>query len=177
MLKFGFQLKVLFPKIFPKSFLLAPGGQAVLIPERRELPTAGRRSTRMNVEEVNSHDSSQSYRFLYDGYLCDSKLSKILYQKIYGGVPAEAEVLGKGLGSGRKMMIKRDMGLVKDEGLKGDDLTIKGTAANSVGIQNRSCKLRIRAVPRPMDRDVKMAGFVAFNADYHVPKPHPPKNN
>ncbi|KAG7944340.1 hypothetical protein I3843_15G095100 [Carya illinoinensis] len=141
-------LKVLFPKIFPKSFLLAPGGQAVLIPERRELPTAGRRSTRMNVEE-----------------------------KIYGGVPAEAEVLGKGLGSGRKMMIKRDMGLVKDEGLKGDDLTIKGTAANSVGIQNRSCKLRIRAVPRPMDRDVKMAGFVAFNADYHVPKPHPPKNN
>ncbi|KAF5468860.1 hypothetical protein F2P56_012973 [Juglans regia] len=97
-------------------------------------------------------------------------------EKIYGGVPAEAEYVGKGLGSGRKMMIKRDMGMVKDEGLKGDDLKIKGSAASYVGIQNVNCKLRIKAVPRPKD-DVKMAGFVAFNADYHVPKPHPPKNN
>ncbi|CAN6578021.1 unnamed protein product [Malus baccata var. baccata] len=24
---------------------------------------------------------------------------------------------------------------------------------------------------------VKIAGFIPFNADYHFPKPHPPKNN
>ncbi|KAF8037489.1 hypothetical protein BT93_B0399 [Corymbia citriodora subsp. variegata] len=34
---------------------------------------------------------------------------------------------------------------------------------------------RIRS-PRRSVR-VKMGGFVAFNADYHVPKPHPPRNN
>lgn len=75
------------------------------------------------------------------------------------------------------MMNKRDMGMVKEEeGLKGDELKIKVTVANSVGVHNVNCKLLVRAVPRSMD-DVKMAGFVAFNADYHVPKPHPPKNN
>lgn len=72
--------------------------------------------------------------------------------------------------------------MIKEEGLKGDDSKIEGSAQYSVGncthgskgILNVSRKLR-KSGPRAMD--VKIAGFEALNADYHVPKPHPPKNN
>lgn len=82
------------------------------------------------------------------------------------------------------MVIKRVLEIVKEEGLKGEDSkNIKGAVVPSVGncnhegkgVLNENCKLRKRG-PKPAV-DVKMAGFVAFNADYHVPRSHPPKNN
>ena len=79
-------------------------------------------------------------------------------------------------------MIKRVLGIVKEEGLKGEDSkNIKGAVPSvgncnheGKGVLNVNSKLRKRG-PKPVD--VKMAGFVAFNADYHVPRSHPPKNN
>uniref|UniRef100_A0A2N9F4J5 BURP domain-containing protein n=1 Tax=Fagus sylvatica TaxID=28930 RepID=A0A2N9F4J5_FAGSY len=101
-------------------------------------------------------------------------------EEIYDGVPVPAEV-GNAKLRGRKMMIKRALGMVKEESLIGDNSKIKGAAHSVVncnhegkGVLNVNCKLRKRG-PKPMG--VKMAGFVAFNADYHVPKSHPPKNN
>ncbi|XP_031287583.1 uncharacterized protein LOC116146317 [Pistacia vera] len=90
------------------------------------------------------------------------------------GVPGVA-VLG-----GRKRMLKR--GLAKEEVLNRED-SISG-AAHSVGNCNRrrkgilnvECKLRKRG-PQPHHKKVKMGGFTAFSADYHVPKSHPPRNN
>lgn len=90
------------------------------------------------------------------------------------GVPGVA-VLG-----GRKRMLKR--GLAKEEVFNRED-SISG-AAHSVGNCNRKrkgiliveCKLRNRS-PQPHHEKVKMGGFTAFSADYHVPKSHPPRNN
>ncbi|KAM3703358.1 hypothetical protein ACJW30_04G090500 [Castanea mollissima] len=111
----------------------------------------------------------------------DRKSPMNVEKETYDGVSAPAEV-GDARLIGRKMMIKRVLGIVKEEGLKGEDSkNIKGAVPSvgncnheGKGVLNENCKLRKRG-PKPMD--VKMAGFVAFNADYHVPRSHPPKNN
>jgi hypothetical protein len=102
----------------------------------------------MNVEEVK-YDSSDHFSTTLSFYIYIVLKVRFDYQEIDGGVPAPAQLVRTRLG-GRKMMIK-------GEGLKGDDSKIEGSAQYSM--------------------DVKIAGFAALNADYHVPKPHPPKNN
>ncbi|KAK2663468.1 hypothetical protein Ddye_002042 [Dipteronia dyeriana] len=92
------------------------------------------------------------------------------------GVPSAAEDESTKLG-GRKMMVK--------EMIKEEDSAIISDAAHSVGycnhqyrrigILNVECKLRNRTGSPSMK--VKMGGFTAFSADYHVPKSHPPRNN
>jgi hypothetical protein len=127
----------------------------------------------MNVEEVK-YDSSDHFSTTLSFYIYIVLKVRFDYQEIDGGVPAPAQLVRTRLG-GRKMMIK-------GEGLKGDDSKIEGSAQYSVGnctdgakgILNVSRKVR-KSGPRAMD--VKIAGFAALNADYHVPKPHPPKNN
>ncbi|KAK0587333.1 hypothetical protein LWI29_021107 [Acer saccharum] len=85
------------------------------------------------------------------------------------GVPSAAEDENSKLG-GRKMIVKE---MIQEE----DSAIISGAAHQyrRKGILNVECKLRNRTTSP--SKKVKMGGFTAFNADYHVPKSHPPKNN
>lgn len=66
---------------------------------------------------------------------------------------------------GRKMMEKRE------EAMKG--LAPKNSGANCF---DGNCKLGARSSStQPVKGERE--GFMAFNADYNVPRPHPPKNN
>lgn len=70
--------------------------------------------------------------------------------------------------------------MVKEVGVDGEEAQISG-AEHFVG----SCNNRGKGIlnvehdktTRPRRLKAKMADFIAFNADYHVPRPHPPKNN
>lgn len=105
-------------------------------------------------------------------------------QVYHDGVPTAAEVEKTKLG-GRKMMVSKKSKRKENmkEGASSEkDSTISGATHSAGhcnrrrrGILNVECKLRNRK-PRT-DRKFKMAGFTAFNADYHVPKSHPPRNN
>ncbi|KAM1477991.1 hypothetical protein TB2_039204 [Malus domestica] len=80
-------------------------------------------------------------------------------KEIYDGVPtAVKEVEGTRI-LGRKMVPERNLGMVREEVLKSNG------------------ERRLRSTSSRGHMKVKIAGFIPFNADYHVPKPHPPKNN
>ncbi|KAM1026343.1 hypothetical protein ACFX2C_039366 [Malus domestica] len=80
-------------------------------------------------------------------------------KEIYDGVPtAVKEVEGTRI-LGRKMVPERNLGMVREEVLKSNG------------------ERRLRSASSRGHVMVKIAGFIPFNADYHVPKPHPPKNN
>lgn len=59
----------------------------------------------------------------------------------------------------RKIVTERNLGMVREELLKinGERRLISTSSRGHVKVQ--------------------IAGFIPFNADYHVPKLHPPKNN
>lgn len=42
---------------------------------------------------------------------------------------------------------------------------------------NLNAKRKFSKRSRHSLRAINMSGFVSWNADYHVPRPHPPKNN
>nr|GMD30377.1 Root meristem growth factor 3 like [Ipomoea batatas] len=122
-----------------------------------------------------------------------SSLRHMEHKEILNGGDDEA---GKGKMEGRKMMVERkDMmskGKKKEEG--GKSLTTSATTTSSNGnCSEYSCtvgnyshkgqgkmmrmqrKLRIiRSTDSIKDNP---GGFMAFNADYHMARPHPPKNN
>ncbi|KAG8639014.1 uncharacterized protein LOC110600157 [Manihot esculenta] len=101
------------------------------------------------------------------------------------GVPAAMAELSDTRLRGRKMKLTR-MGLqekMKEESLNKEDLEFSG-AAHFVGncdhrtgkrILNGKCKRMSGRRSNPL-KD-KRARFTDFSADYHVPRPHPPKNN
>lgn len=101
----------------------------------------------------------------------------------------------KGKMEGRKMMVERkDMSKdkKKEEEDEGKSLTAAAAATSSNGnsseystvgnyshkgqgkMMRMQRKLRIRSTDSNKDNP---GGFMAFNADYHVARPHPPKNN
>ncbi|KAF3437995.1 hypothetical protein FNV43_RR20751 [Rhamnella rubrinervis] len=107
-------------------------------------------------------------------------------KEIYNGVPAMADNdVGKPRIGGRKMRLKRLMGMVEEEGIEGRDSKTSGEPVvngkshrMNKGISEIESKVRhTSSSTRGRGLKVKMSGFIAFNADYHVPKPHPPKNN
>lgn len=114
----------------------------------------------------------------------DHKGNSNCYQEIFGnGVPA-AEVRNTRLG-GRKMMLKRTMGrkmVEADAGCRGAS-QISGAFLVAENSTDHKGKRKLKGESKFSNRSphpvvkVKVGGFVAFNADYHVPKPHPPKNN
>lgn len=71
------------------------------------------------------------------------------------------------------MMIKKLLGSVKEEDRKTIG-SIRNCNTEGKVISKVERKLRNESRRR---LKVNMSGFIAFNADYHVPKPHPPKNN
>ncbi|EXB28902.1 hypothetical protein L484_012661 [Morus notabilis] len=90
-------------------------------------------------------------------------------KETYNGVPTMADV-GNNRHGGRKMMVERVLPMVEEEHFVGDcDIREKG-------ILNVKCNLKSTSTRRRRLK-AKMADFIAFNADYHVPRPHPPKNN
>lgn len=77
---------------------------------------------------------------------------------------------------------------VKEDVLNQEESTIPGAAH----VINGNCKRKRKGSALNVERKlrnrshhnstnghhkVKMAGFAAFSADYHVPKSHPPRNN
>lgn len=88
------------------------------------------------------------------------------------------------------MMSKRSLlgkETMKEEVLNQKELTIPGAAHDAIGNCKRKRKGSILNAERKLrsrshhgtdgHHKVKMAGFAAFSADYHVPKSHPPRNN
>ncbi|KAB1212792.1 hypothetical protein CJ030_MR5G011892 [Morella rubra] len=126
-----------------------------MVTDRRGFPTAGR--SRVNVEQ----------------------------KELSNGVLAAVEV-GE-IPGGRKMATKRAPGGMMKEvaGLKGDDISrIKGVAhylGNCKHVGGRKGTLKANCKPRKLGHappvDVGMAGFAVFSSDYHLSRPHPPKNN
>lgn len=100
-------------------------------------------------------------------------------QEIFGnGVPA-AEVKSTRVG-GRKMMLKAALGkeMVEAESGYGGSHFVGNCNHKGKGMLNVEGKFSNRSPDHGHPAvKVKMGGFIAFNADYHVPKPHPPKNN
>lgn len=56
---------------------------------------------------------------------------------------------------------------------KGLSLTTKRKARCVIG----KCNLKVSKRKNGRSTKVKMSGLVPLNADYYVPRPHPPKNN
>ncbi|KAM1740268.1 hypothetical protein FF2_015466 [Malus domestica] len=80
-------------------------------------------------------------------------------KEIHDGVPAAVEEAEDTRIGGRKMMPERNLGMVKVKVLKSNG------------------ERRLRSASSSGRVKVKLPGFIPFDADYHVPKPHPPKNN
>lgn len=83
--------------------------------------------------------------------------------------------------AGRKMMLNRKEGIDQDRYSRTSGVLVsegngQSHRRNKV-ISKMKSKLRYYKSGRRRGLKVKMSGFIAFNADYHVPKPHPPKNN
>lgn len=113
----------------------------------------------------------------------DPKRNFKCYQEILGNGVLAAEVKNTRPG-GRKMMLTRALGkeMVEGEGGYGEASQISG-AAHFVGNYNHKRRGMLNVEGKFSNRSphpavkVKMGGFIAFNADYHVPRAHPPKNN
>lgn len=86
-------------------------------------------------------------------------INGLFLQKTYNGVPTMADAGSKRHCGGRKMMVERVLPMVEDQEHFVGDCNLKSTSTR---------RRRLKA---------KMTDFRAFNADYHVPRPHPPKNN
>ena len=72
------------------------------------------------------------------------------------------------------MMLKREMVEAEAGGYGGAHFA-GNCKHKGKGMLNVEGKFSNRS-PHPAVK-VRMGGFIAFSADYHVPKPHPPKNN
>ncbi|PON36165.1 hypothetical protein PanWU01x14_330540 [Parasponia andersonii] len=94
-------------------------------------------------------------------------------KEIYYGVPTSPRH-----GGSKMKQLKRLLGmvLVKEEGIDGGDNHTNKNNISGEGILNHVERSR-RITMSPRRLKAKMADFIAFNADYHVPRPHPPKNN
>ncbi|XWS23042.1 hypothetical protein CRYUN_Cryun29cG0087700 [Craigia yunnanensis] len=83
---------------------------------------------------------------------------------------------------GRKMVVLDwQMKKLKDVKMSGTTITttVGGTSkfsspTNSKCGNNLGCE---QTISYSSDHEVDGSGFVAFNADYHAPRNHPPKNN
>lgn len=105
------------------------------------------------------HHSKHSVCVLQIRHLYGSKKKLLRFQEIYDGIPAAVEEVEDTRILGRKMVPERNLGMVRGEVLKSNG------------------ERRLRSTSSRGHVKVKIAGFIPFNADYHVPKPHPPKNN
>lgn len=142
----------------------------------------------MNVEQKvrNMTILIASYRFVSISlFVVPIESCHFAGQELSNGVLAAVEV-GE-IPGGRKMATKRAPGGMMKEvaGLKGDDISrIKGVAhylGNCKHVGGRKGTLKANCRPRKLGHappvDAGMAGFAVFSSDYHLSRPHPPKNN
>ncbi|KAI3736898.1 hypothetical protein L2E82_26886 [Cichorium intybus] len=97
-------------------------------------------------------------------------------------VTASAGTLVNGKIIGRKMLVK----MVKEEHINGEKMVSKKASSSSIAtlrkgghkVTKRSKKIDHNDHDNDHQVEVKMSSaFMALNADYHVPRSHPPKNN
>ncbi|CAK9147892.1 unnamed protein product [Ilex paraguariensis] len=107
----------------------------------------------------------------------------IVGKEIFGAVPTEAEDRNEKL-TGRKMMLKRVLGkeMVTKEVMNNGQASKSSGATHSAGNCGHKEKGKLNVQRKLSDISthnvkIKMDNFMAFNADYNVPRPHPPKNN
>ncbi|WCJ35787.1 hypothetical protein M5689_017021 [Euphorbia peplus] len=102
------------------------------------------------------------------------RLLQVMNKEISGDVSGATmgrEVRNERL-KGRKMMVK------KEEGVKVEERKMSGAGNCEDTIRNQKCKMMsISTRSRNPNLKDKMVDFTAFTADYHLPKPHPPKHN
>lgn len=99
-------------------------------------------------------------------------------QQIYHGVEAVAETdQGASFPSGRKMMSRGVLSKLKVEeaenGANAATLCVVGNCNHGEVLNVKQHKVG----KRRHSTKVNMSGLVPLNADYYVPRPHPPKNN
>ncbi|KAK4350385.1 hypothetical protein RND71_029698 [Anisodus tanguticus] len=106
-------------------------------------------------------------------------------KEVLDGVPAAAELTNGRVG-GRKMMIERTNLKKNMKQLEADSKNSSGASADSVGnlkyhkgqgkLRVMSTKLSGKSSSSHLVK-ANTGSFVALNADYHMARPHPPKNN
>jgi len=94
--------------------------------------------------------------------------------KVYHGVPAVAETDQRTrFLSGRKMMSNEVHSKLKAKGLT---TCVVGNCNNHEEVLKVKQKQH-KVGKRNINGHSSMSGLVPLNADYYVPRPHPPKNN
>lgn len=74
-------------------------------------------------------------------------------------------------------MVKAEVDLNGGQFSKSTTTSSGSSSRNSMNTKNNVGPQRLRNISSRAHRRVKVTTFIPLNADYHVPKPHPPKNN
>ncbi|WMV21667.1 hypothetical protein MTR67_015052 [Solanum verrucosum] len=142
----------------------------------------------LTIKDTIAHTDDQAKQIVHEAeidnirdlrsHLSVKKL-KLKFQEVLDGVPAAAEFSNVKMG-GRKMMIekKEDMKEVK----KAESSGAASASIHSIGnlkYHKGQGKLRKMSGISSKSHSMKAnrGSFVALNADYHMARPHPPKNN
>lgn len=83
------------------------------------------------------------------------------------GAPAVADEEAYGKVGGRKFMMKKETKKAQENSSKEKKDAEEETSKNNSGASKLS----------HMKKKINSSGFMALNADYHMARPHPPKNN
>ncbi|XP_019224991.1 PREDICTED: uncharacterized protein LOC109206608 isoform X1 [Nicotiana attenuata] len=142
----------------------------------------------IKVSIARSQQAKQTFVVVYEaenGFAMELAGSHQSVEKeVLDGVAAAA-VLSTGRMVGRKMMIERRNMKQVEASIKSTEEDSKdsgASATHSVGNLNRKRQGKLRVMSSKMNTShsvskVNTGSFVALNADYHMARPHPPKNN
>ncbi|OMO93658.1 hypothetical protein CCACVL1_06416 [Corchorus capsularis] len=118
--------------------------------------------------------------FLLILLLCTAWIS--IGQAIQGGIPVSSDLAVTSAATNNKRMVIINRKLLKGfmKGAAEGSYTSKFSSINSkCGNKNLAaggCEQSVTHFSNEVE-DHDQSGFVAFNADYHAPRHHPPKNN
>lgn len=100
------------------------------------------------------------------------------------GIPSAKEVKEHARASGRKLKIRKvisqDSTAKGSESYIGEASKVSGASVDSAaGSKDVASRNKVTPGSKGQSRlvRVKTGRYVPFSADYHVPRPHPPKNN
>ncbi|OMO72218.1 hypothetical protein COLO4_27777 [Corchorus olitorius] len=114
--------------------------------------------------------------FLLILLLCTAWIS--IGQATQGGIPVSSDLAVTSAATNNKRMVIINRKLLKRDA---EGSTSKFSSTNSkCGNKNLAaggCEQSVTHFSNEVEDNHDQSGFVAFNADYHAPRHHPPKNN
>ncbi|KAK4735464.1 hypothetical protein R3W88_009725 [Solanum pinnatisectum] len=136
----------------------------------------------LTIKDTIAHTDDQAKQIVHEAEndnIRDPRSHLSVKKEVLDGVPAAAEFSNGKMG-GRKMMIEKKEGM--KEVKKVDSSGAASASVHSVGnikYQKGQGKLReMRGISsKSHSMKANTGSFVALNADYHMARPHPPKNN